>query len=409
MRMAEQGDRTGLSRSLAARQTAGNLSNSEAASLGKVVAEQLLRSATPAEALAYVRDVRPCARELDGALQARMSAHDAAGALAALARLEAGVLDVEDVRGLLTDADPDWRALGTRSLVRQADRAARQRALLDASPAVRRQAARACRDAADPRDLDALAEAARVDPEPMVRTEAIRTIATLPVAPGSDVAVKLRDLWTGGDEGLREDIARAWAATPIWGAGGRDALRVVLAAGRGSAVVEGAAAVLRRKDADAEVTSLATGVMSRDIEGASRRTRLQAIAEAPLDADHGSFRPVLRKAAADDDLDVRVSALSRLAEAREGGAAEQLEALAQPGASVAARARFALAEAGDRRIQLWLEQDLSAEAPETRLAAGTALAALGVAARAAPLLADADVSVRLRAACTLVGAARVGR
>jgi HEAT repeat protein len=243
----------------------------------------------------------------------------------------------------------------------------------------------------------------------MVRTEAVRTIATLPAAPGSDVAVKLRDLWTGGDEGLREDIARAWAATPIWGAGGRDALRVVLAAGQGSAVVEGAAAVLRRKDADAEVTSLATGVMSRAIEGGSRRTRLQGIAEAPLDADHGSFRPVLRKAVADDDLDVRVSALSRLAEAREGGAAEQLEVLAQPGASVAARARFALAEAGDRRIQLWLEQDLSAEAPETRLAAGTALAALGVAARAAPLLADADVSVRLRAACTLVGAARVGR
>jgi HEAT repeat protein len=338
-----------------------------------------------------------------------MSAHDAAGALAALARLDAGVVDADDVRGLLADPDPAWRAVGTRSLVRQADRPLRQRALLDANPAVRRQAARACRDAADPRDLDALVEAARVDPEPLVRTEAVRTIATLPVAPGSDVATKLRDLWTGADDGLREDIARAWASSAIWGAGGRDALRPVLAAGRGPGVVEGAAAVLRRKDADVEMAALATGVMSRAIEGGSRRARLQAIAEAPLDAEHGAFRAVLQKAVTDDDLDVRVSALSRLAEAKDGGAAELLEALAQPGSSVAARARFALAEAGDRRIQLWLEQDLSAEAPESRLAAGTALAALGVAARAAPLLADADVSVRLRTACTIVGAARLGR
>jgi HEAT repeat protein len=338
-----------------------------------------------------------------------MSTHDAAGALAALARLEAGSIAVGDVRRFLADPDPEWRAVGTRSLVRDADRDARQRALLDASPAVRRQAARACRDAADPRDLEGLAEAARVDPEPLVRTEAVRSLASLPAGPAADVATKLRDLWTGGDEGLREDIARAWAAPSLWTAGGRDALRVVLASKHGPAVVEGAAAVLRRKDADAEVVLLATGVMARAIEGSPRRTRLQALAEAPLEADHGSLRTVVQKAATDDDLEVRVSALSRLAEAGESDAVAKLEVQAQPGAPAAARARFALAEAGDRRVQLWLEQDLSSEAPETRLAAGTALAAMGVAARAAPLLADADVTVRLRAACTLVGAVRLGR
>jgi HEAT repeat protein len=338
-----------------------------------------------------------------------MSTHDAAGALAALARLDAGAISAGDVRGLLVDPDAAWRAVGTRSLVREDDRPARQHALLDASPAVRRQAVRACRDAGDPEDLDALVEVARVDPEPIVQTEAVRAIATLPAVPQADVATKLRDVWTGGDEGLREDIARAWAASAIWAAGGRDALRVVLASGQGAPVVEGAAAVLRRKDADVEMVSLAVGVMARAIESAPRRTRLQAIAEAPLEVDRGSLRAVVQKVAADDDLDVQVSALARLAEARDAGAVAKLEALAQPGTPVAARARFALAEAGDRRIQSWLEQDLAAEAPEARLAAGTALAALGVAARAAPLLADSDVSVRLRTACTLVGAARVGR
>jgi hypothetical protein len=70
---------------------------------------------------------------------------------------------------------------------------------------------------------------------------------------------------------------------------------------------------------------------------------------------------------------------------------------------------LALATVGDRRVQSWIEQDLGARAPEDRLAAATALSALGLAARGAPLLADEDPSVRARAACTLVMAARTAR
>jgi hypothetical protein len=70
------------------------------------------------------------------------------------------------------------------------------------------------------------------------------------------------------------------------------------------------------------------------------------------------------------------------------------------------RARLALASAGDRRVQAWIEQDLAASDPAGRLAAASALAALGVSARAAPLLADGDVRVRMRVACILISAAR---
>jgi HEAT repeat protein len=412
-RMAERGDHAALRDAIVVREKAGDLTNGEAASLARLVAEHELRSAPPAEAAERVREVRACAHELDAALDARMGTHDEAGAVAALARLDAGGLGLDDVRDLVADGDPRWRAVGTRSLVRAGDREARLRALLDPSPFVRRAAARAARKAADPRDVAPLAEAARVDPEPIVRTESVRALGALPAAAAADVALALRDLWTTGDDGLREDIALAWAATPVWRAGGRDALRVLLATGHGPGVVDGAVAVLHRADADAEVAQLALGAVARAIEGGPRQTRLQALALAPLDAAHRPLLlPLVEKAAGDDDLEVRVSALSRQAEAGAPGApgaVQQLEGLAQPGSPVSGRARFALAAAGDRRVQAWLEQDLAADAPESRLFAAAALATLGVAARGAPLLGDPDASVRMRAACTIVAAARFGR
>jgi hypothetical protein len=53
-------------------------------------------------------------------------------------------------------------------------------------------------------------------------------------------------------------------------------------------------------------------------------------------------------------------------------------------------------------VQAWIETDLVAHDVATRLAAATALAALGRAARAASLLADAEPGVRTRAACTVL-------
>ena len=144
----------------------------------------------------------------------------------------------------------------------------------------------------------------------------------------------------------------------------------------------------------------------RAIEVGPASTRLQALAQAPL--DRWDLLSVVRAAASDDDVQVRVGALARLAEAKDPRAIEALESLARAGSPVADRARFALAVCGDRRVQAWSEQDLAAENPEQRMAAATELAAMGVAARGAPLLADGDARVRTRASCTLIMAARSG-
>jgi len=406
MHAAEGGDRALLRDLIDKREKAGTLSNGEATSLARAVAAREVRVATASDAVLRVRDIQSCARELDDALAARMRTRDAAGAQAALARIESGHLDVDGVRAMLSEPSAEWRAVGTRALVRSKDRQSRVLALLDPDPGVRRQAARAARDAADVSDVDVLAEAARLDPEPIVRTEAVRAIAVLPPLPGSRTARLLRDLWTGGDSGLREDIARAWSSASVWPAGGRDALRDVIASEHGPGVVEAEAVVLARREPVDEISNLAAAAMARAIAVGSKLTRIQALVEAPL--DRADLLAAVKAAAEDDDREVRIAALGRLAQ-HDPSAVQQLESLARPGQRLGSRAQFALALAGDRRVQGWIEGDLEALAPEARLAAATALSALGVAARSAPLLADEDPSVRERAACTIVMAGRVAR
>lgn len=415
MRAAARGDHASLRDAIASRESAGTLSNGDAASLARQVADRELRSAPPASASDRIRDALACAHELDGALADRMRVHDAAGADAALARIAGRGLSLGAARSFASDPDPRWRAVGVRALVRPEDREARLRALVDDDPLVRRQAARAAHDAADVADLGALGEAARLDPEPIVRTEAVRALAALPPTSSGQTADLLRNLWTGGDDGLREDIALAWAAPAVWDAGGREALRVLVASGRGPGAIEAAAAILRHADASAESVHAAVGQFARSIAMGPRVGRLQALAQATL--NRGDLLEAVRKAASDEDLEVRVGALARLAgaaggrspQAAQAAAVADLEALAQPGGAVAQRARFALASAGDRRVQAWIEGDLRAPDPEDRLGAATSLATLGLPARAAPLLADADAGVRVRAACTIVLAARASR
>jgi hypothetical protein len=409
-RAAASGDRGALRTEIERRERTGELTTQDAACLAREVADRDLRSASPDDARAIVRDLESCARELDDAFAERMRVRDAAGAAAALARFEASAIDADDLTDLAQEgaaSDVRWRPLVARAQVHADDHATRMRFLVDPDPAVRRQAARAARDAADAGDFDALVETARLDPEPIVRTEAVRAIAAQPSDWSDRVANVLRDLWAAGDDGLREDIALAWASPPLWRTGGQLLLRDVVASEHGPGAIEAAAAVLRHRDATADIIGLAAGHIVRAVQNGSRRARLQAIAEAPL--ERSDVLAVVRRASADDDGEIKVAALSRLAAQRDAAASSALEDLAQPGSPVAAHARWGLAAAGDRRVQAWLEQDLAAPAPEDRLAAAAALATLGVPARAASLLADASASVRDRAACTIVMAARIRR
>jgi hypothetical protein len=412
MHAATSGDRAALDREIAAHEKAGDLTNAQAADAAKAVAEREIRDAKGKDAIDRVRDVRACARELDGVLSDRSHTHDDAGAEAALARIDSGELGLRSARDAWGDTSDAWRAVGARGLVRDEDGDARRHAFGDPAPGVRRSAIRAAQTARSLDDLDALAEAARLDPEPMIRSEAVRAIARLPGAP--DVANRLRDLWTGGDDGVREDIAIAWASPDIFANGGREALLVLLASGHGPGVLEGAAAVVRGSyDNDPELSTTAAANLLRAADEGSTRDRLHAI--AALRVDKPAMLEALEKASKSEDPEVAVGALARLLDAPKdrADAMAQLEAYAAlgkggPGGGVLAeRAKLALAAAGDLKVQAWIEADLKSDVPYERLGAVNELAALGRVARGAPLLADADAGVRTRAACAiLIGARR---
>jgi hypothetical protein len=410
MRAAERGDLTALRAELGAREKAGDLSNGEAAKVARAVAERELRAAKGDDATKRVKETRACAGELDGVLEERTKTHDSAGAEAAISLYDDGRMGKSTARAWLADPDDAWRAVAVRTLVREDDAAARRAAFTDPGPRTRRAAMRAAAEAVDPRDQGALLEAARLDPEPMVRTEALRA-AVKQDGKAPLLVTKLSDLWQSGDDALREDIAVAWALPKIFAAGGRDALAVLVDGGLGPGAIAGAGAVLRAPHADKELAASASALLARTIDNATRRDRTHALAIAPL--GDPALLTATQKAAGDDEVDVlvRVAALGRLAQTKEGRdkAISALEALAgrKDEEDTASRARMELAHAGDLRIQAWLEQDLAAKDPHARLAAAGALAALGRSARGAPLLADADASVRTRAACTLMVAARI--
>jgi hypothetical protein len=423
IRAAERGDTAKLRAEITSKHKDGKLSNDEARDIARAVAEREITTAKdePA-ALMRLHETRACAVELDDAFEERMKRKDGAGAEAALARLEAGKLSEGDARSFLKDADDRWRAVGTRTLHRDDDRKARQAAMLDPSPRVRRGAIRAAADAKDASDIDLLFETARVDPDLLLRNEAVRSISAIlrgldekAARPRAEAhAVRLRDLWTSGDDALKEDIAVAWALTPVFEAGGREALRVAIADGKGPGSIAAAGVVARAHAKDSELAASAQGLLARTITDGSRRDRLHALATAPK--TKGPILEAIKKAAQDDDLDVKVPALAVLLEQPDREPArKELVAIAGYGVKGgddarmlghAARARHALAAAGELRIQAWIEADLASADPFRKTSAASALAALGRPARAAPLLVDPDPSIRTRAACTMLMASR---
>ena len=426
LRAAEQGDAAKLRAEIAQKHEKGKLSNDEAADLARAVAEREIATAKDeTTSLARLRETRGCAAELDDALEERMKKRDGAGAEAALSRLEDGKLSDGTARAWLDDADDRWRAVGVRTLHRDEDRKRRQAAILDPSPRVRRSAIRAAAEAKDASDLDLLFETARVDPELLLRNEALRSMSAIVRELGdsgrskaSDLAVKLRDLWTAGDDALKEDVAVAWGLTPVFENGGREALRVALANGKGPGAIAAAGVVMRSARKDADLVTSASALLARTIADGSRRDRLHALVLARTE---GPMLDAIRKAAQEDDSDLKVPALVRLLESKPDREAAKKELYAIAGYGVrgfpgpaddaralesAVRARHVLASAGELRIQAWIEQDLASPEPQRKTSAASALAALGRPARAAPLLVDADPSVRTRVACTMLTASR---
>lgn len=417
LRAAEQGDRARLASEIAGPHARGEISNGDAACLARAVAKREIATTTDASAEVRLRELAPCAPELSDLFDDLVSRHDALGGEAALVLQDLGAVSDADARRFQSDADPRWRAVAARAFVRSEDQKARRDAILDPDPRVRANALRASAEAGDASDLDLVLETARRDPDPMARAEAVRAVSAL--AKGierperiADLTNRLRDLWNAGDDAVRSSVAVAWALSPVFEGGGRDALWTAIAEGKGAGSLAAAGAAIGSGHGDDALVAAASALVVRTLREGSTSDRVRAAVVARLTGDE---LDALRKASADDDAGVRIVALGRLLASSPDRAAATagLEAMAGQGTKgaptadratlvLASRAQFLLAQAGDLRIQAWIEEGLAAPEPFRRLEAASALAALGRSGRAAPLLADADPRVRTLAACTMI-------
>jgi HEAT repeat protein len=268
---------------------------------------------------------------------------------------------------------------------------------------------RAAVDASDAADTDALIEAARLDPNPLARTLAIRALGAIG---GERVVFALKDIWALADEPRRQVITTAWAAPRAIEAGGRRELLLAAETQKGALGVAAAIAIVRAGGAG---SATALGVLARSIEAGTTRDRIFAINVSPLTAQ--PIREAVIKAQADSDEAVALAAMARRIEVTGTGGAKpgtpersalitKLLKLAANDSALGARVRASLARARVPEVIPLLERHASSKSVDARTTAGLSLAAMGELPRAVGLVADPEPRVRTTVACAILNAPR---
>lgn len=398
VKTAYYGDLPTLKSQIGSAAASGKLTESEVVALAEAVARREVRSAQGDDALRRVLASRTCVGAVEPELKERANGADDAGAEALLVLVEAGKLGGDALvdRYALSPSGA-FRAVAARGTGSLHHASLRKRFYVDPDERVRREALRAAAEAADPSDLDAVLEAARLDPDPFSRTLATRAAGRIG---GERAAMALTDLWANADETVKIAILDAWAMPTVLANGGRASLVQVAEAQDSMASIAAAGALLR---AGGDTVATGRAVLARAIREGTSEERVAAIAMSPL--DDADVVVALDAASGSDDPDVQVAALTRSLDvpSRRATAAAKLQLLARGQDGAARQARLALAAARDASVVPLLEQDLATGGPSFRERAAIALFHLGKPARMAPSLADPDPSVRMAVACSLAG------
>jgi hypothetical protein len=395
VRAALDSDLTSLKRSIKDEQAAGKLDRKRAREIAEAVASREIYSEGGRAAARRIRLLRTCSQPLRDALEARAERQDEGGAEAVLLLLATGARRADRYAGLYVDAESGaWRAVSARASTAPERFLQRRRYFTDADERVRRAAFEAVLEAPGKLDLELLIEAARLDPDPYSRSLAVRGVGAVG---GARAVQALGDLWERADEDVRLTIIEAWGRSATYRTGGREALLRTAETRRGLTSVAAASALLDDPTHRAVAVTL---LAQAAVDGASDE-QLLALAMVPLEP---RVLPQVQKAAKDADASVRVAALDRLLEvpASKKPALEELRSLSKTRGTAAAAARHALATVGDRSVTPLLVKELAAEDPSSRQTAGRGLLALGNFDQAATLLGDADASVRVAIACTII-------
>lgn len=397
---ARNGDLKTLRAQIIDGQNHGTLDQAEVVEVARAVAGREVRSANQDRAVDRIHQVRSCAGSLRNVLEDRADKADDAGAEAQLALIDAGF---DRSPGFVTKysraESGAWRAVGARLTYGLAHAGLRQQLMGDGDERVRRAAIAASRDARDKRDIEALLESTRVDPDPLSRSMAARAAGNL----GGEVVVQgLKDVWSTADEATRVTIVDAWAMPAAFRSGGEAQLLTVVETGEAMPAVSAAGALVRARG---ETAQSGAALLSRVASEGPTAERSLALQWLPLD-DADALK-IIQKSAKDPDPKVKAGALGRLLETtHRKDAKRDLLKLAKGKSDAAFPARLILARAGVQEVAPLLKPDLSAKASYVREQAAIALAQLEQFASAATALADENPSVRTRVACSILLAAR---
>ncbi len=401
VRTALQGDLASLKRDIQSAQQEKQLDRGLAVKLAQAVGEREVASAEGSFGALRVRTLRGCARPLRSAMEKRANATDDVAAELTLILLESHALERTALVNRYAGAESaGFRAVAARAAVRSIDTDLRKRFFTDPDQRVRRAAFSAAYDAKEPGELEALLEAARVDPDGQGQTLAARAAGAIG---GERAVLALKDLWAQGDDALRIAIVDAWTEHASLVAGGARELSVVQDSG-GVAGVSAAYALTRVGGAESGTAGAHLRQAIR--EGTDDEKRL-ALSVTPLG---GENEAAIAEAAQKASPELRVLALARLSTVpeRRNESLTALRNLANAPASSEAELRNrdaavdALAQAGDESVSAALIKNLKSADLQTRWHAARALTSLGDYEDAAPALADDDASVRADVACTIL-------
>ena len=385
---------------MAARQS-GKLDHDRVVKLARAVGERELTSAEGANGALRVRSLRSCERPLRAAMEKRIANDDDVAAELTLILLEAHAVDGEALLNRNARSPSGaWRAVAARAAVRPIDTDLRRAYYADPDERVRRAALATAHDVRDARELEALLEVARLDPDALSQSLAARAAGAIG---GERAVLSLADLWARADDALRIAIVDAWSEPGSFDAGGERELARA-ASGTGLAAVSASYALSRSGGSQAAV---ADARLRQSLSDGSDDEKRLALSVAPLNAE---TEAAIAKAAREASPELKVAALTRLSAIprRRNDALRALRELAsaKPSSEAAAHARDAavsvLANAGDTSVAASQIQNLNSPELRIRWRAAHALASLGDYTNAASALADDDANLRTDLACSIL-------
>jgi HEAT repeat protein len=394
-------DLPSLRREIELARAKGELGPREVRELALAVATRELLSSKGDAGVARVREVRSCLGELESVLEERAEGTDAGAAAATLALLEAGRADAEELFERHREAsDPNWRAVGARSAIGAEHGEFRRASFLHGDLRVRRAALQASLASHQEADRDAALEAARLDPDPLVRSLGVRVAGAIG---GRSAVGGLRDLWLRAEEQTRQGMIDAWASPGCLTRGGTEQILWVMETQGGLPAIV-AAARLGQSQGPHRAPALAT--LGRAITHGPVDEQRLALLLAPSDPDLDKAKLALVDS---DDPNAAVMAAAVLAPvaAHREVALKTLRKLAQHRRVLISRqARAALVVMGEQSLAPALKRELDSQSAERRRQAAVDLLRLGRSADVATALGDAAATVRTRVACAILSAPR---